>query len=306
MRAETWSAAFRGRLPREEWYPAHEPGLVARQLALPDGEEVRVVDGGPADGDPVVFVHGWACSAYFFRKLLPPIMATGRRVLALDLRGHGGSSKPLDERRYTDVAMRDFVLRALDAAGVGASHLVAHSLGGGVAIDVARGAPDRVTTLTLLAPVGLAPVRFVTLARLATPLFAAPLVPYAVPRWSIPLMLRALYGHDGTFASRDVDEYWAPTADEYFALALRALLHHYRFSARDDHELRAVQAPTLLLLGGRDLLVRSMASRRRAGTLPGWRCVTFAGAGPVLAEEVAEQVLREMLPHLDLASATAA
>ena len=290
---------FRGRLPPEEWYPAHEDGLSARSLALAGGDAVRVVEGGDPAGEPVVFLHGWGCSAYFWRKLLPPVAATGRRVIAIDLRGHGGSSRPTHAGAYGAEAMLAFVTAALAAAGVGRAHLVAHSLGGGVAIDLAATRPGALATLTLLAPVGLAPVRFVALARLATPLIAAPLVPYAVPRWSIPLVLRAVYGTDGAWVSRDVDEYWAPTADPDFALALRNLLHEYRFGPRTDAELDRVPAPVLLLLGGRDLLVRSPASRVRAAGRAGWASHVIEGAGHVLAEEVPGAVLAHLLPHLD-------
>lgn len=292
---------FGGRLPPEEWYPAHEAGLQARSMTLPDNEVARVVEGGEGGGTPVVFLHGWGCSAYFYRKVLPPVAATGRRVIALDLRGHGGSSKSMTPGAYTADAMRAFASATLAALGVQLAHVVAHSLGGGVALDLVAAQPELAASLTLLAPVGLAPVRFVLLARLATPPLVAPLVPWAVPRWSIPLVLRAVYGREGVWASRDVDEYWAPTADPAFAQALRAVLHEYRFSPRTDAELARVRAPTLVLLGGRDLLVRSRASYVRATAQAGWEAHIIPRAGHVLAEEVPAAVLEGLIPHLDRA-----
>jgi haloalkane dehalogenase len=44
-------------------------------------------------------------SAYYYRKLLPAVLRAGRRVIAMDLRGHGGSDKPMDESLYTADAM---------------------------------------------------------------------------------------------------------------------------------------------------------------------------------------------------------
>jgi pimeloyl-ACP methyl ester carboxylesterase len=245
-----------------------------------------------------VFIHGWGCSAYFFRHLLPPVMATGRRVVALDLRGHGGSDKPLEEECYTQVALREFVEQALGALRLPPAHFVAHSLGGAVTMDVLGAAPRLARTLTLLAPVGLGALRFIRLGRLLTPRMVAPLVPYGVPRWSIPLVLRAVYGERGRWARRDVDEYWAPTADPAFALALRALLHRFRFEPRSDDELSRLIMPTLVILGSRDLLVRSDAAHKRSQRLPAARSVLVPGAGHVLAEEVPDVVLRELLPHL--------
>lgn len=289
---------FHGRLPRADWYPAHERGLSSRLLVLPGGERARVVEGGDPGGDPVVFIHGWGCSAYFFRLLIPAVMASGRRVIALDLRGHGGSDKPRDAGLYTPAAMRAFAEQAFDALRLPPAHIVAHSLGGGVAIDLVSETPSRARTLTLLAPVGLAGMRFIALLRALTPPLVAPLVPYAVPRWTIPLVLRAAYGKQARWATRDVDEYWAPTAEPEFALALRTLLHRYSFEPRSDAVLARLTLPTLVILGSRDVLVRSRAAHKRSHALPIGRSVLVPGAGHVLAEEVPDVVLREMLPHL--------
>jgi len=291
-------SVLRGRLSPDECYPAHEAGLETRQLRLGNGERVRLVEGGDAAAPPVLFVHGWGASAYFYRKLLPSVMGLGRRVIAMDLRGHGGSDKPRDAALYSGEAMADHVACVLDALGCARLALVAHSLGGGVALDVARRQPERLSSLTLLAPVGLAPVRFLALARLATPGFAAPLVQYAVPPWTIPLAIRAINGTLGDFAVRDADEYWAPSRDPAFSWALRALLHRYRLEPRTDPELDAITAPVLVLLGGQDLLIRGAESVARTAGRPRWRARVIARAGHVLAEDVPLRVLDELLPHL--------
>jgi len=195
--------------------------------------------------------------------------------------------------------MRDQVVAVLDLLQTErgerpAVDVVAHSLGGGVALDVARWVPARVATLALLAPVGLAPVRFVPLARFATPALTAPLVRFAVPPWTAPVALRAVNGTLGGFALRDLDEYWAPTREAAFGGALRALLHHFRLEPRTNDELAAITAPVLVLLGGQDLLVRGAESAARAAGRPGWRAQLYPRAGHVLAEEVPGVVAEEL------------
>ncbi|MCC6931588.1 MAG: alpha/beta hydrolase [Gemmatimonadaceae bacterium] len=291
---------FRGRLAPDELYPAGEPVLTARMLQLPWGEEVRVVEGGDVQAPPVLFLHGWGASVYYYRKILPAVVQGGYRVIAMDLRGHGGSDKPRDESLYTADAMAAHVEAVIDTLGVGRLAVVAHSLGGGVALDVARRQGARLTSLMLLAPVGLASVRFLLLARLATPAPVTPLVQYAVPPWTIPLAVRAINGTLGDFAMRDVDEYRAPTRDPAFAWALRTLLHRYRLEPRTPAELAAVTAPVLLMLGGQDLLVRAGESAARVQELPGWRSCILPRAGHVLAEEVPQTVLDALLPHLNV------
>ncbi len=283
-----------GRLPPSEWYPANERDITTRRIALRTGEVARVVESGATGDAPVLLVHGWGCSAYYYRKLVPSLASLGRRVIALDLRGHGGSDKPLAPGLYVADAMADFVEAAVEALSLDRPAVVAHSLGGGVMLDVAARGNVSLASLTLLAPVGLGALRFVSMARLATPLAAAPLVPYAAPRWSIPLVLRRMYGTLGLYTSRDVDEYWAPTQDPAFAQALRALLHEFRFAPRTDDELRRVRVPVCVMLGGRDLLVRCRSSAQRVSVFPRARLRIVERAGHVLAEEVPEQVMDEL------------
>ena len=104
-------------------------------------------------GTPIVLLHGFGSELDGWRPFLQGYEG-GRPVLALDLPGHG--ARPLGEAAGFD-AMVDAVEEALAASGIGAFHLVAHSLGGAVAVAAAaRGALD-IRSLLLLAPAGLGP-----------------------------------------------------------------------------------------------------------------------------------------------------
>lgn len=100
----------------------------------------------------VVFVHGNVSSSHFYQ---PTMLALPEsvRALAIDLRGFGDSeTKPVDATR----GLRDFaddVRAVLDAFQLGAVHLVGWSMGGGVVLQVALDAPERVLSLTLESPV---------------------------------------------------------------------------------------------------------------------------------------------------------
>jgi pyruvate dehydrogenase E2 component (dihydrolipoamide acetyltransferase) len=78
-------------------------------------------------------------------------LAEGRTVYALDLPGHGGSVKRADGLAALTGAVREF----LDGQGVDRVHLVGHSMGALVAAALAREAPGRVASLTLVDPAGL-------------------------------------------------------------------------------------------------------------------------------------------------------
>lgn len=107
------------------------------------------------DGDPVVFLHGFAGSHHVWRSMQDGLAAGGRMSLAYDLPGHAGS---LD---YPDAGPAKVAVRAvtddLDRREWQRIHLVGHSFGGAVATLLAAAAPSRVRSLTLLAPGGFGP-----------------------------------------------------------------------------------------------------------------------------------------------------
>ena len=82
-------------------------------------------------------------------------LAAESTVVALDLPGHGPSPAPIPDPSVPGLA--NAVLDFMDAAEVEPAHLVGHSLGGAVALAIARAAPGRVRSVTLVCPAGLGP-----------------------------------------------------------------------------------------------------------------------------------------------------
>jgi pimeloyl-ACP methyl ester carboxylesterase len=121
------------------------PRYVANVLERPASDPT-------APAATVVFVHGNVSSSLFAQPTMLALPA-GVRALAIDLRGFGDSeTKPVDATR----GLRDFaddVRAVLDALGLAAVNLVGWSMGGGVVLQVALDAPDRVLSLTLESPV---------------------------------------------------------------------------------------------------------------------------------------------------------
>lgn len=102
--------------------------------------------------ETVVLLHGFGGDAQNWRFALEPLAAS-RTVVAVDLPGHGNSAKNVGDGAIPGFV--DTVIAVLDARGVAAAHLVGHSFGGLVATQVALAHPDRVSSLTLVAPAGL-------------------------------------------------------------------------------------------------------------------------------------------------------
>jgi pyruvate dehydrogenase E2 component (dihydrolipoamide acetyltransferase) len=117
------------------------------------GRTLRCLEMG-SGGVPVLLVHGFGgdLNTWMFNQ---PALCDGRRTLALELPGHGLSSKDVgagDAAFFAEVI--EAALAALDVDRV---HVVGHSMGGALAISLAARQPERVATLSLLAPAGLGP-----------------------------------------------------------------------------------------------------------------------------------------------------
>ena len=66
-----------------------------------DGLRMHYLDEGPRDGAPIVCFHGEPSWAYLYRKMIPPLVQAGHRVVVPDLAGFGRSDKPTDRRWHT-------------------------------------------------------------------------------------------------------------------------------------------------------------------------------------------------------------
>ena len=131
-------------------------GYVARMTAATTLEPRRAGDveyhvGG--EGEPLLLLHGLGGSSDNWIEVLPELVGR-HRVLAVDLPGHAGS--PALPRGAT---VDDFAAAAasvLAAEGVRGAIVAGHSFGGLVALRLARGRPELVRGLLLVAPAGIA------------------------------------------------------------------------------------------------------------------------------------------------------
>lgn len=278
-------------------FPAGVAGITTRMLPLRSGLRVRVLEAGPADGRPVVLVHGWGACVYTFRHAMPALARARRRVLAFDLRGHGLSDKPVGPRKYTLEAIRDDLCDFMDAAGVERADLLGHSLGGGVVLHFALAHPERIRRLVLAAPVGLTSISLPTIGHLLAPRFTNRFARYLTPRWLTNFLLRWTYGKPRRVTDRDVDEYWAPSQFPEYYRAARALLEEFDWEPIGAERLAAMPCRTLVILSTADRLIHGGEAPARG--IRGATVVTLEGAGHLGIEECAEEFNRMMLGFLN-------
>jgi pimeloyl-ACP methyl ester carboxylesterase len=115
-----------------------------------DVEQVRLhhVDGGRVASPCVVLMHGWPQTWYAWRKVMPELVDLGYRVIAVDYRGAGDSTRPATG--YDKVTMAGDIAQLLTELGTGSVHLVARDVGLMVAYALATRWPETVSTLTMV------------------------------------------------------------------------------------------------------------------------------------------------------------
>jgi pimeloyl-ACP methyl ester carboxylesterase len=286
-------------------FPAGLAHVRARWVTLPSGLTLRVADAGEAGQPTVLLLHGWGASLYMWRDWYAPLAAAGRRVIAVDLPGHGLSDKPDDPRVYRVEAMVAAVRELLDVDRLTSVDVVAQSMAGAIAIELATEEGSRMNRTVLVNPACFGRVRMQRLARLVSPAFADVVLPRLVARWIVARAHRTVYGDPSRITRRDEDEYWAASQFPSYARAMRRLLHEFRWARPPAGEmverLRAVEREMLVVLGSQDSLVRdapSYVSALRAGGAK-LEVREVRNGGHAVNEERPDEVVRMVLEYLD-------
>jgi pyruvate dehydrogenase E2 component (dihydrolipoamide acetyltransferase) len=116
------------------------------------GRSLQVGRGGAGEGTPVVFIHGYSGDLNNWMFNIEAV-AGAHPVIAIDLPGHGGSTKDVGDGSLASLA--GAVGAALDGLGVERAHLVGHSLGAAVAARLAIDRPGLAGSLSIISPAGL-------------------------------------------------------------------------------------------------------------------------------------------------------
>jgi len=110
-----------------------------------DGSEIRIhyVDEGPRDGVPILLMHGNPSWAYLYRHMIPGLLATGRRVIAVDLVGCGRSDKPAAKSDYTLARHYDWMGQWLTHMDLTEITLFCQDWGGTIGLYLVAQYPER-------------------------------------------------------------------------------------------------------------------------------------------------------------------
>ena len=256
--------------------------IESREITL-HGHRVNYLAGG--EGPVLVLVHGIASASEAWREVLP-WLAQRFTVLAPDLLGHGQSAKPRGD--YSLGAYASGIRDLMVALGYDRATFVGHSLGGGVAMQLAYQFPERCERLVLVSSGGLG--REVHLLLRAASL---PGSEFVLPVLVQPGLLRVgaavgtLLGRLGLQPGPDLAEFARgygslgdAEARQAFIQTLRAVIEPggQRVSARDRLYL-AAEVPSLIIWGERDHIIPVEHGRRAHAEMPGSYFLEIPAAG---------------------------
>ncbi|MBL9030425.1 MAG: alpha/beta fold hydrolase [Phycisphaerae bacterium] len=230
---------------------------------------------------PIILIHGSPGAADDFDRLAGALVRRGRRVLAPDLPGFGASDP--DPPSLSIRAHARGVLAMMDALGLPRAHVVGWSLGGGVALNMADLAPERVASVTLLASVA-------DQASEGSGSFAFEHAKYAAG-YAGAAAVQALTPHFGLLRGMDLAR---ASTRNFWDSDMRPLASM----------MRDLTAPALVLHGRHDFLVPDHAAERAHDLIPGSTLVMLDASHflPFLqpdesAEHLARFVARTEMDH---------
>ena len=256
-------------------------------------------------GPALLLLHGIGDSSQTWVPLMRTL-AKRYTVIAPDLLGHGESDKPRAD--YSVAAYANGMRDLLNVLGVERATVVGHSLGGGVAAQIAYQYPELVERLVLVATGGVA--RNVNPAlRLASAPFAelvTPTLGWPIGRFIGGVALDALRLL-GTDIGRDADELKAvfgglPDGDARgaFTRTLRSVVDwRGQVVTMLDRCYLAVEVPTLLIWGQRDAVIPVAHAHRAHQAFPGSTLSIFPTAGHFPHHADPERFVNELIEFIE-------
>jgi len=232
-------------------------------------------------GDAVVLVHGFGGNLETWRMNLGALAATGRTVAALDLPGHGESSRDVGSGSLGELAK--VVLAYMDAVDIERAHLVGHSMGAATCLDMTDRAPERVRSVTLIGPAGT--------GQKINADFIRGFITAASQEQLQPLM-GLLFADPGFVTQQLVDETLAYKRLEGVTSALATIAGNRYAGTRSGGSLHDVlgTVPTLIIWGAEDAVIPAPAPGDLAR--PGVEVHVLPGCGHMVQIEAAAEVNR--------------
>ena len=250
------------------------------------GRSIRYLKRGD-NGSPVMLIHGFGgdLNNWLFNH---EALATQHVVYALDLPGHGASTKQVEQGTLDELA--GVVVGFLEAMEIQKAHLVGHSMGGAIALTLARNHPERVHSLALIGSAGL-----------GTEIDGSYLEGFVASqkRKDLKPHLQKLFSNPALITRQFVEDVLRFKRIDGVKPALESIANQFCTQGRQSVQLRDqladLEVPRLVIWGEEDRIIpashgQGIATEVQLEILP--------GAGHMVQMEASAQVNRLLLAHL--------
>lgn len=283
---------------------------------------MHVLSAGPADGPPVLLIHGFPELAYSWRHQLRALGAAGYRVIAPDVRGCGGTDALPRVADYDILQLTGDVVAVMDALEIRRAPVVGHDWGADTAWKTAWIHPERVSAVAGLSvphvPRAPAPPVEIMRRHLGEDFyivwFQAPGVADAALAKDVRRTLATSEVWDAEWAAREGDDPPTPRflSEEDLAVYVRAFertgftggLNNYRNIDRnwritEPFAERRIEQPALFVTGSRDPVRRFMPATAMDGHVTDLReSLVIEGAGHWVQQQAPDEVNAALLGFL--------
>jgi 4,5:9,10-diseco-3-hydroxy-5,9,17-trioxoandrosta-1(10),2-diene-4-oate hydrolase len=229
-----------------------------------DGLDVHYYTAG--EGDPLVVIHGGGGDARSWEHNISDL-ARKYAVYALDLPGYG-LTQPLKGKYYIP-ELADFVQKFTKRLGLKKFSVVGHSLGGGVALDLALKIPTQITKLVLVSSLCLGNEVAFWLRLISLP---------AIIRSAGTLFILGFKAAKWLISRLNLVKYILPLTPVSMAVGVSISDFHHQTLVLEKR-LPEVKMPTLLIWGARDPVVPVKQAYRAAKMIPDCRLQVFQHRG---------------------------
>ena len=246
------------------------------------------------DKPPILLIHGLASSTYTFRRIIP-LLEKQFSIIAIDLPGFGKSEKSTSFV-YSFQNYAKLMIECIHQFGISNTDIVAHSMGGQIALNMALLAPEKLNKLILLCSSGyLKRAKKLIICSSYLPFFEK-FIHYYVGRKDVRDYLKNVFYNQTLINDELINEFARPLAEKEFYKALVRLLRH-REGDLIPQQLKKIHIPTLLIWGEEDRVVPIEIGHRLVKDLPYAQLITYKNTGHLITEEKPEHVFENIMMH---------
>ncbi len=262
---------------------------------------VFVHSAGKEGAPPLVLLHGFMMSHWYYRGLLPEL-SRDHRVYAIDFPGFGESDRPDPQRYgYDNPSLAGTVDEVMAKLGIGPARVIGHSMGGGAALVLAARHPERVERMVLISPAIYPLPPMPPLVKMLMSPSVGPFVwKHLFPKFEMRRqMLREHFKDPRPVTDEFVDYVWERFNRAGGTEAAYAAARALASLSNNTSDPGRVRAPTLLVWPDYDRVIPLPThGKRLERAIAGAILRVVPDAGHCVHLERPEETLRQIMPFL--------